>query len=201
MGQRQTSRLGVEPMTMASLNDLCTRTHFDADEVLRLYHYFIELSNGSKLITKDQFKAALRLQNSLFLHRIFVLFDKKGIQAMEFPEFVESLSVLSARGTLDEKIRFAFKMYDLDNDGYISKQELGDMLQSGLAESRVLATHEYISMIVETSFREADLNADGYIDQNEYKVLMEKNPTMLDNFTLDLKMVLGYNSYPEQFKT
>jgi len=42
---------------------------------------------------------------------------------------VTSLSVI-ARGTLDEKLRWTFQLYDLDGDGVISKYEMATIVSS-----------------------------------------------------------------------
>lgn len=41
--------------------------------------------------------------------------------------FVQSLSILS-RGSLDEKIRWAFNLYDINGDGCITREEMTDIV-------------------------------------------------------------------------
>ena len=46
-----------------------------------------------------------------------------------FQDFVTSLSVI-ARGTLDDKLRWTFSLYDIDGDGVISKSEMTSIVSS-----------------------------------------------------------------------
>ena len=43
---------------------------------------------------------------------------------MDFKEFIQGVSQFSVKGDKNSKLRFAFKIYDIDNDGYISNGEL-----------------------------------------------------------------------------
>lgn len=41
-----------------------------------------------------------------------------------FVEFIQGVSQFSVKGDKESKLRFAFRIYDMDNDGYISNGEL-----------------------------------------------------------------------------
>ena len=47
-----------------------------------------------------------------------------GGGTVDFQEFVAGLSAFSNRGEREEKLKFAFKVYDMDRDGFISNGEL-----------------------------------------------------------------------------
>lgn len=55
---------------------------------------------------------------------MIAIFDEDGGGDVDFREFVSGLSAFSSKGNKEEKLRFAFKVYDIDRDGYISNGEL-----------------------------------------------------------------------------
>ena len=57
-------------------------------------------------------------------NRMIAIFDEDGGGDVDFQEFVSGLSAFSSKGNKEEKLRFAFKVYDIDRDNYISNGEL-----------------------------------------------------------------------------
>ena len=71
------------------------------------------------------------MNEDLMMDRIFTFFDKKIDGTVTREEWVIGLSVV-LRGELDELIAFAFFIYDLNQDGLISKEEMWCMLKDAL---------------------------------------------------------------------
>jgi serine/threonine-protein phosphatase 2B regulatory subunit len=56
--------------------------------------------------------------------RVISVFDKNKDGKISFVEFISGLASLSAAGDEEAKIRFAFDVYDFNNDGFISNGDL-----------------------------------------------------------------------------
>lgn len=48
------------------------------------------------------------------------------LHILHIQEFVQGLSTLS-RGTMEEKLRWTFSLYDINGDGYITREEMTDI--------------------------------------------------------------------------
>lgn len=70
------------------------------------------------------------------MKRVIAVLDKNKDGKISFAEFIEGLSYLSASGVInwnryhnflgveEDKLKFAFKIYDMNDDGFITNGEL-----------------------------------------------------------------------------
>lgn len=80
--------------------------------------------DGSGTIERDEFLSLPQVSSNPLATRMIAIFDEDGGGDVDFQEFVSGLSAFSSKGNKEEKLRFAFKVYDIDRDGYISNGEL-----------------------------------------------------------------------------
>ncbi|KAK6327852.1 hypothetical protein J4Q44_G00034980 [Coregonus suidteri] len=71
------------------------------------------------------------MTDDMIMDRVFRAFDKDNDSYVSVKEWIEGLSIF-LRGTLDEKIKYCFDVYDLNGDGYISQEEMFHMLKNSL---------------------------------------------------------------------
>ena len=112
---------------------------------------------------------------------MIAIFDEDGGGDVDFQEFVSGLSAFSSKGNKEEKLRFAFKVYDIDRDGYISNGELFIVLKMMVGSN---LKDQQLQQIVDKTIMEADLDHDGKISFEEFK-------KMVENTDVSMSMTLG----------
>ncbi|CAD7704577.1 unnamed protein product [Ostreobium quekettii] len=88
--------------------------------------------------------------------------QKKG--KIDFNDFLVQMAQLKKHVDPEEELRHAFRSFDIDGNGSISREELRQAL-TGLG---IKLTAEE----VDEMFREGDQNGDGVIDYEEFKKMM-----------------------------
>uniref|UniRef100_UPI003AAB9DDC Kv channel-interacting protein 4-like n=1 Tax=Centroberyx gerrardi TaxID=166262 RepID=UPI003AAB9DDC len=108
---------------------------------------------------------------STYAHFLFNAFDTDHNGSVSFEDFVMGLSIL-LRGTIQEKLNWAFNLYDINKDGYITKEEMLDIMKAiydmmGKCTYPVLK-EETPRQHVEIFFQKMDKNKDGVVTIDEF---------------------------------
>jgi Ca2+-binding EF-hand superfamily protein len=105
----------------------------DADEIRRLGKRFKKLDlDNSGALSIDEFMSLPELQQNPLVQRVIDIFDADGNGEVDFKEFIHGVSQFSVKGDKLSKLKFAFRIYDMDNDGFISN---GELFQVSVASS------------------------------------------------------------------
>lgn len=103
---------------------------FSEQEIKRLYRQFQKLDkDGNGMLEPEEFFEVPELAQNPMIKRVFRIFDKNKDNTISFVEFIQGLCKLSEDSNDEEKLRFAFKIYDMDEDGFISNGDLFKILK------------------------------------------------------------------------
>jgi len=185
MGKSQ-SKLSPE-----QLADLQKNTYFDKKELQQWYKGFRKDCPSGQL-NKTEFCQIYKQffpfgDPTEFADYVFNVFDENKNGTIDFKEFIVALSITS-RGRLEEKLRWAFQLYDIDKDGYITYDE---MLQ--IVQSIYKMTGEMVNLPpdedtpqkrVDKIFRNMDKNADARLTFDEFAEGSKLDPTIVQALSL-----------------
>ncbi|OAD52962.1 Kv channel-interacting protein 1 [Eufriesea mexicana] len=101
--------------------------------------------------------------SSLYAHYVFKAFDVNCNGAMNFRDLLVILSTL-LRGSIYEKLRWIFKLYDINGDGCITRGELWEV---------VIAVHELMGR---RHHAEEERKAREQLDRKEEPLVMTTTP-------------------------
>jgi serine/threonine-protein phosphatase 2B regulatory subunit len=167
--------------TQDELKELQRGTTFTQQQILRLHKRFTKLdSDGNGEISRAEFQSIAGLSQNPLLERVLTIFDTNGDQSVDFKEFVKALAIFANDCAKVEKLKFTFRVYDMDADGYISNKDLFQTLQIMVGNN---LTDVQLQQIVDKTFIEADENKDGLISFEEFQKIVE-NSDFGDKLTL-----------------
>ncbi|XP_015998399.2 calsenilin isoform X2 [Rousettus aegyptiacus] len=164
------------------LEQLQAQTKFTKKELQSLYRGF-KNECPSGLVDEDTFKLIYAQffpqgDATTYAHFLFNAFDADGNGAIHFEDFVVGLSIL-LRGTVQEKLKWAFNLYDINKDGYITKEEMLAIMKSIYD---MMGRHTYPLLRedaplehVERFFQKMDRNQDGVVTIDEFLETCQKH--------------------------
>ncbi|RHY19783.1 hypothetical protein DYB25_011948, partial [Aphanomyces astaci] len=115
---------------------------------------------------------------AVVIRRLFCVFDSDQNNAVDFGELASGLSVLSG-SSMDDKVSAAFRLYDINGDGYISLDEMIRYMTSifrvmyetsDRAKDQMRVPPSELAKVTATAcFADADLNHDKKLSFAEFK--------------------------------
>ncbi|KRY84986.1 Calcineurin subunit B type 1 [Trichinella pseudospiralis] len=141
-------------------------TQLDTEEIRRLARRFKKLDlDGSGALSVEEFMSLPELQQNPLVQRVIDIFDTDGNGEVDFKEFIQGISQFSVKGAKQTKLKFAFKIYDMDRDGFISNGELFEVLKMMVGNN---LKNTQLQQIVDKTILFHDKDGDGKISFEEF---------------------------------
>eukprot|EP00128_Syssomonas_multiformis_P000230 Colp12_sorted_trinity150504_noHs@3459 len=149
-----------------NLQDLQLASNFSEAELKRLARRFKKLdTDNSGTLSVEEFMSLPELKQNPIVGRVISIIDTDNGGDVDFQEFVSALSIFSVKGDKNAKLQFAFNIYDMDKDGFISNGELYTVLKMMVGNN---LKDTQLQQIVDKTIIYADKDGDGKISFQEF---------------------------------
>ncbi|XP_023950060.2 calaxin isoform X2 [Bicyclus anynana] len=132
------------------------------------------MHNTFDLVTED-----------VILDRVWLTWERGangGEGALKFEAWARGLSKL-LRGSDEERRAHCFAVYDLNADGYITRDEMFTLLKNSLLKQPGDEDpDEGVRDLVELVLKKMDVDKDGKVSVEDYKEAVEQEPLLLEAF-------------------
>ena len=144
---------------------------FAKEDLKRLYKRFCKLDKDhSGELEPEELQDLPSLKDNPLVKRVIPIFDKNKDGKISFVEFIAGLAQLSSATDSEDKVKFAFKIYDFNEDGYISNGDLYKVLKLMVGNN---LNDVQLQQIVDRTIIKADGDNDGKIGYEEFLAMVK----------------------------
>lgn len=189
------NRQRTEARKSQNIEVLC---HYSSEEAARVKKLFddnaklakVDATNKKlKVLKREPFYRMMHsmfgLTNVSILDGVFRAFNVKSPNHVERPEFLLGVSTMT-RGTFEERIEFAWHVYDVSEDDQLTREEMYLFLKDSIVMPKGDGYSDYseekleaVNDLIEMLFRQLDVTSDGRIDKSDFFSAVRQKPELL----------------------
>jgi serine/threonine-protein phosphatase 2B regulatory subunit len=145
------------------------------ESIKRAHRRFLAVDkNKTGIIDYTEFCEILQVDPSSQCEDVFAKYDYKNAGLIDGKEMLIALANFTGAGK-DDKLKFAFLLFDEKNDGVITKADLIKILKA----NHMAKTDAEVHRKADTIMSQADKNGDGVISFDEFATVSRKFPNIL----------------------
>ncbi|XP_059173207.1 calaxin-like isoform X1 [Physella acuta] len=168
-----------------TITNLSKITKLSKDEVNHLMERFNDLCKKeegklNRVEFRDELNRFFNITDDILMDRVFRAFDQKSCGTLRQEDYVVGIAKF-LNGTLDDHIQLCFDVYDLNNDGYIVREEMFQLLKSCLVKAPTEEDpDELVKELVEIVMKKLDCDHDGRVSLSDFKAAVAEDKLMLE---------------------
>lgn len=171
------------------LKTLPKLTHFtqpEIDAIAIIYFKFLrEFDVKREQMDRSQFRAffhsTFQISDDFLIDRAFLYLDKGLTPFVTLETWVKTLS-LFLRGTLEEKMRYSFFVYDLGGNGRLKRNDIIRLLRKCFINEKDEDVELMVKEFSDILVRKLDVDGDGEISYEDFSESVKKQRELLQCF-------------------
>lgn len=168
------------------INKIQKQVRFSIVEIqtlLILYYKIVKDERPHKSMTKDQFldilHSTLDMTDTNMTDIVLTAVNKKSSNYISEELWLKTLS-LFLRGSMEEKVKFCYTVYDIQGTGRLGKEIMFSRLKfSILSSSGDVYDEESVRDLLDVIMKKMDIDRDGKISFDDYRMTVLKQPFLL----------------------
>jgi Ca2+-binding EF-hand superfamily protein len=137
---------------------------------------------------------------NMLMDRIFCVWDKANYGLITLEAWLHGLS-LFLKGSTNKHVEFCFAVYDMNADGFITKDEMFQLLKNCLIKHpQEEDPDESVKDLVDIVMRKIDKDKDGKVSLEDFQATVDEEPLLLEAFGKCLPSERSKNTFLSTLK-
>jgi len=160
-------------LTRKEINMLRLKSNLTVEDINQWYSRFIHcypygyLSEKEFLIYYQQLHDEYNLQLIPLIKQLFKVFDLNNDQKLDFYEFI-LFNVLTNDGSIYEKIKLIFNLYDKEKDKYFSRHQIKEFLRNMFDLLDIPSSKLNIIQVIDLVYQKNKIKKDEKINWKQF---------------------------------
>jgi len=165
---------------------LSKKTKFQKPEIEALLQMYAELTKKTGKLDRTRFRDILHNQfqmtDDIIMDRVFRVFDSDNDTNVSADEWVKGLSTF-LKGNIDDHIRFCFNVFDMNADGFISRDEIFHLLKNCIIKQpNDEDPDEGVKDLVDITIKRMDFDNDTRLSYADFQQSVKREEILLEAF-------------------